>query len=258
MTENNRQRLRNAQLAAAKQKRLNRIIAVGAGVIGAVLIAVIAIVMVQNMNQNAEIAASQVTPPNATEDGKSIVVNPGKAEAGAPVVELFFDYQCPVCKQLETALGATLEDLADTGKIELRYRTMSFLDANLKNDSSVQAGIAATCGAVVGKYAETHDAIFAIQPATEGDGYPTTELRDSIPATVGLTGADLTNFQTCFDDGDTKAFVEKSNELGMQDMISVNSKVATPTIFVNGNNLPLNELAAGGTGGVLDAILAKA
>ncbi|HQD97687.1 MAG TPA: DsbA family protein [Propionicimonas sp.] len=101
MTENNRERLRKSSEAKAKQQRLNRIIGVGAAILAVVLIGVFAVVLVQQAG-TASPSATSVTPPNATSDNKAIVVNPGLAKEGAPVVELFFDYQCPICKQFET------------------------------------------------------------------------------------------------------------------------------------------------------------
>jgi protein-disulfide isomerase len=250
MSQNNRERLRKAQVAAEKQKRLTRIIGVGAAVLVLVVIAVFVGVLFQNQGKQA--ASSSVTPPNATSDGKAVVQNPGKAKAGAPVVELFFDYQCPVCKQFESAFGEPLTKLAASGEIELHYRTMIFLDRNLNNDASLRAGIAATCSDVVGKYSAFHNAIYANQPETEGAGYADTVLRDTIPGTVGITGEALTTFQGCYDNQATKAFVTTSDDLGQQDMLSVNKQVSTPTIHVNGKDLSVNDVGQLGASGTVD------
>lgn len=241
MTQNNRERLRQAQAAAAKQQRLTRIIGVGAAILAVVIIGVIVGVIFQNQGKVA--ATGSITPPNATSDAKAILQNPGKAKSGAPVVELFFDYQCPVCKQFETALGGALTSLAASGDIELHYRNMTFLDQNLNNDASLRSGIGAACADVVGKYSDYHNEIYANQPTTEGQGYTDTVLRETIPATVGITGDALTTFQSCYDKQATKAFVNGTNEKGQQDMLAVNKQVATPTIHVNGKDLPLSELS---------------
>ena len=243
MSQNNRERLRKAQAAAAKQQRMTRIIGVGAVVLVLVVIGVFVGVLVQNQGKTSTAAAGAITPPNATMDGKAVLVNPGKFKAGAPVVELFFDYQCPVCKQFETAYGKSLASLADSGEIELHYRTMTFLDNNLNNDASLRAGIAATCSDVAGKYAAFHNEIYVNQPATEGGGYTDTMLRATIPSTVGITGDALSSFQSCYDKQATKAFVTNSDDLGTQDMLAINKSVATPTMHVNGKDLPINSIA---------------
>lgn len=231
MTQNNRERLRNAEAAKAKQQRLNRIIGVGAAIFAVVLIGVFAVVLIQQSQQAG--TASSVTPPNATQAQDAIVVNPGKAQSGAPVVELFFDYQCPACKQFESAYGSALAALADAGEVELRYRTMTFLDNNLRNDSSLRAGVAAACADSSGAYAAFHDQVFANQPAGEGSGYSDELLRETIPGTVGISGESLTTFQACFDRQATKAFVNGTNEKASRDGVT-----STPTFRVNGKDIP--------------------
>jgi protein-disulfide isomerase len=232
MTQSNRDQLRRNQAAQAQQKRLTRIIGVGAAVLVVVLIGVFIGVLVQNQARTA--TTSSATPPNATASKDAIVVNPGKAKAGAPVVELFFDYQCPVCKQFETAYGATLKSLAQAGEIELRYRNMTFLDNNLNNDWSLRAGVGAACSDFSGKYSDYHDQIYVNQPATEGTGYTDAVLRDTIPAAVGISGTDLTSFQACYDKQATKAFVNGTNEAASKSGVN-----GTPTFHVNGKDVPL-------------------
>jgi protein-disulfide isomerase len=236
MSQSNREQLRRNQAAQVKQKRLNRIIGVGAVVLVIVLIGVFMAVLFQNQAHTA--TTSSATPPNATGSKDGIVVNPGKFTAGAPVVELFFDYQCPVCKQFEGIYGASLKSLAASGAIELRYRNMTFLDNNLNNDASLRAGIGAACSDFAGKYSAYHEQVYANQAAKEGDGYTDEILRVTIPATVGITGADLTSFQSCYDKQTTKAFVSGTNEAASKAGVN-----ATPTFHVNGKDLSLQTIA---------------
>lgn len=247
MTQSNRDQLRRNQAAQAKQKRLNRIIGVGAIVLVLVLVGVFVGVLIQNQSQTA--TTSSATPPNATSNSDGIIVNPGKAKAGVPLVELFFDYQCPVCKQFEGAYGATLKQLAASGDIQLHYRTMTFLDLNLNNDASLRAGIGAVCSDFAGKYSDYHDEIYSNQPATEGQGYEDAMLRDTIPAAVGITGTDLTSFQSCYDTQATKAFVTGGNEQASKGGVN-----ATPTVHVNGKDLALKTIAGVAPSGLGDLI----
>jgi protein-disulfide isomerase len=247
MSQSNREQLRRNQAAQAQQKRLTRIIGVGAAVLVVVLIGVFVAVLLQN--QAGTPTTASTTPPNATASKDGMVVNPGKATAGAPVVELFFDYQCPVCKQFEGIYGASLKSLASSGAIELHYRNMTFLDINLNNDDSLRAGIGAACSDFAGKYSAYHDEIYANQPAKEGDGYTDEMLRATIPDTVGITGADLTSFQACYDNQKTKAFVQ-----GMNDSASKAGVNATPTFHVNGKDLPLQTIAGVQPDGLGDLI----
>ena len=86
---------------------------------------------------------------------------------------------------------------------------MTFLDKNMKNDSSSRAAYAAAAADAVGHYAAYHDAIYTHQPATEGDGYTEQQLRVDFPKEAGITGANLTKFQQLYDQRATKTFVDK-------------------------------------------------
>ncbi|MFT4294333.1 MAG: thioredoxin domain-containing protein [Micropruina sp.] len=239
MSESRREALRRQQQAQARAKRTQRIVIVGAIVLAVIVVGVFGAIFLSQLNKGGAVA-SAATPPNATADRSGIVVNPGKATQGAPKVEIFLDYQCPVCKQFEDTFGTTLEDMASKGEIELVYRTMTFLDNNLHNDSSLKAGIAAACSDASGKYAAYHDAIFASQPEQEGTGYTTQQLRVDFPAAAGITGDALSAFQNCYDSRATQAFVQGTDEAAAKATVT-----STPTIMVNGTKLDNNKVFQG-------------
>ena len=68
-------------------------------------------------------------------------------------------------------------------------------------------------------------------------------------ATVGITGADLTAFQACFKDQTTKAFVQGTNDSASKAGVN-----ATPTVHVNGKDLPLQTIAGVKPDGLGDLI----
>jgi protein-disulfide isomerase len=243
MTQSRREALRRQQEAQARAKRLQRIILVAAIVLGLVVIGVVGTIGVSQLNKGGTAAGTNSSVPvNATSDASGIVVNPGTFKDGVPKVEVFLDYQCPVCKQFETQFGTTLDDMATKGEIQLIYRTMTFLDNKLRNDSSLKAGIAAACADNAGAYSAYHNAIFAGQPTNEGTGYTTQQLRVDFAGTAGITGDKLTGFQQCYDSRTTQSFVEGTNEKAAAD--GVNS---TPTIMVNGTKLDNNTIFTQGT-----------
>ena len=245
MSQSRREVLRRQQEAQAKAKRLNRIVAMAAIVVGVVLVGIFGVILAQTWGSGGTSTAA--TPPNATSNANGIIVNPGKGTDSSPTVELFVDYQCPVCKQFDLRHGPMIRELADSGQIKLIYRTMNFLDNNLRNDSSTRAAVAAACTDSAGVYSAYHDAIFANQPAVEGDGYPTDLLRVTLPATVGLSGDKLTSFQQCYDTRSTLSFVKGTNEAAARDGIT-----GTPALRINGKaiefaaffNIPSDQLKA--------------
>ena len=250
---NARHRLRAEQAAKAAKKRRNRIIGAAIVVIALVTAVTVGVVLLQSQpvsvstgdgvpgstpGATGQAGGGPVQPPNANSAGTAIVVNPGKAPDSAPLVEIFFDYQCPNCHAVETQLGPTFESLADAGTIRLEYRAMTFLDQNLRNDSSSRPAIAAACADTVGAYSAYHDQVFANQPAQEGDGYSDALLRETIPAAVGLSGDNLASFQRCYDQRATGAFVTKVAEQALADGVN-----GTPTVHVNGKDLDFTKLA---------------
>ena len=251
MTQSRREALRRQQEAQARAKRLQRIILVAAIVLGLVVIGVVGTIVVSQLNKGGTAAGTNSSVPvNATSGASGIVVNPGTFKDGVPKVEVFLDYQCPVCKQFETQFGTTLDDMATKGEIQLIYRTMTFLDNNLRNDSSLKAGIAAACADNAGAYSAYHNAIFAGQPTNEGTGYTTQQLRVDFAGTAGITGDKLTGFQQCYDSRTTQSFVEGTNEKAAAD--GVNS---TPTIMVNGTKLDNNTIFTQGADAFRQTVL---
>ncbi|MGV8846502.1 MAG: DsbA family protein [Propionicimonas sp.] len=163
--------------------------------------------------------------------GGGILVNSTPPKSNAPTVDVYADFQCPVCGKFEETFGSTLTAMAKAGEVKYVVHMMSFLDLNLKNDSSARSANAAACAADAGKFAGYHSAVFAGQPAQEGAGYSGAQL-GSFAATAGITGAELTTWQQCTSSGQHAKYVadvETSAEKA-----GVNS---TPTVKLNGKNI---------------------
>jgi protein-disulfide isomerase len=152
-------------------------------------------------------------------------------------VALFADYQCPACASFEQAFGPQLEKLAKDGDIQLEYRTMTFLDTNLRNDSSTRAANAAACADLVGHYADYHNAVFANQPTGEGSGYTDEQLTGAFTQQAGITGAELEEFRSCYTNKRFSGFVTRVDQEAGRAGIT-----GTPSMTVNGNTLDFNNL----------------
>lgn len=250
---NRRDELRQQQQAAAARQRTNRIIGVGAAVVAVILVAVFIAVLVQNQSNQA--AAATITPPNASAQKDSIVLNPGKAAADAPVVTVYLDYQCPNCKVFEDTYGALLQTEADAGTWTLEHKTLMFMDKNLSNTASTRATIAAACSDLSGRYTAYSAGIYANQAVAEvrgSEGFSQALLRDQLPAQTGITGDQLTQFQQCVDKNATKAFVE-----GVEKSAYADGVTGTPTIAVNGKVVDLRNLTSAQPSALKDLLLAS-
>ncbi len=103
-------------------------------------------------------------------------VLPGTPAAGAPTLDIWLDYQCPICKKFEDVSGTVYPQLAADGKAKVVVHTLSFLDDNLGNDASERAAEGAAAAAVQGKFVEYTQQVFANQPEQEGTGYTDDQL----------------------------------------------------------------------------------
>lgn len=186
---------REAALAAQRRGRI----------IGAVVGATLAVLLVAGgawwWNQSHQPAPTpigkQLAVPHASADGAGITL--AKTPAGKPTLVVYEDYQCPWCKVAHDALGPLANSLAAKGEIGVEVRSITLLDHG-SNDSSYRANVGAACADVVGAYAAYRDAVFAKQPAKEGDGY-SDELLKSRLDTLSLK--DPSVFTSCYDQRQT-------------------------------------------------------
>lgn len=251
---NRREQLRRQQEAAARQKRVTRIVGVAAGILALVLVAVLVFVIVNNTRPTPQ--AAQVTPSNVSAAGNALVVGP--TNEGKPTVTLYLDYQCPNCKHFEDQYGEALEQGAANGDWTLQFKTLTFMDKNLQNTASNRAAVAAACSAVASpeNYAAFNRAVYANQAAQEvrgSVGYTDQLLRVTIPGQVGIAGEALTKYQACYDGRATQDFVTAVEKSAYAEQVT-----GTPTLAVNGKVLDLRQLTDSSPAGLRSFILGNA
>lgn len=246
--QSQRERLRAAQIADQRARRWRRIAGVGAAILALVMVAVFVVVLMPQQQSTAA-KPGDLTPPNAAVTNDGIVVNPGQGNADAPLVALYFDYQCGGCLTFERTFGTALAFLAESGEIRLENRTRVFLDRGNTEGLSHKAAVGAACADLSGRYSDYHQAVFA---AADQGPYTDTLLRETIPTQIGITGEKLSVFQQCFDDRATLTWVTTVEEAAQK--AGVNS---TPTMTVNGNVVPIEDLT-GKTGDDIVQIITAA
>ncbi len=232
-TDSRRAQMRAAQIAQAKKQKNQRIAIIAVAAVVTIALVVGVFLLVNRFNDSQAASA----PPSANANQSGMKVWSGNAKPNAPVVALFLDYQCPACANFERNFGSSLEGLAKSGDIQLEYRTMTFLDTNLRNDSSTRAANAAVCADVAGHYAEYHNAVFAHQPSQEGNGYTNDNLTKDFTAQAGITGEALDQFNSCYANKRFSSFVNK-----VDDEAGRSGVTGTPSIQVNGKTLDMNKL----------------
>jgi protein-disulfide isomerase len=184
------------------------------------LVVVVGVAVSFGSNKAKESAAT----PSSVEksEGYGIVFNKGLT--GVPKVDIWEDFQCPVCRDFEAVNVKQIKQWIDDKKIIAIFHPLSFIGA----ESAYMAN-AAACSADEGKFLQVHEALYANQAATENSG------KWSPQALIGL-GIELKlnskNWSECVTSGKYQDWVNNVAADGAKK--NVNS---TPTVFINGKEM---------------------
>jgi protein-disulfide isomerase len=161
-------------------------------------------------------------PPHATDTGIPI----GKADA--PVtLDVYLDYQCPVCKQFEQLTGSTIDQLTQQGTLRVVYHPVAFLDRASSTNYSSRASAAAGCAAADGVYPKFATQLYEQQPPEGGDGLP-----DDTLISIGKAAGAGDDFAGCVKDGTYAGWTQHLTDAASKDGVN-----GTPTLLVNGRQI---------------------
>jgi protein-disulfide isomerase len=191
----------------------NLVIAV---VVGVVLLMLVPTVLSKRTNSTAAVPASV-----SAENGYGIVFNGDLTSV--PVLDIYEDFQCPICAQFEKMQGDYIESLIKDKKAKVIYHTLSFL-----GPESINAANAAACSADQNEFLGYHRTLYANQPA-ENSGAWTNDVLAVLGQATGITSK---KFTSCVNNMDYKGWVSNVAAAGAK--ANVNS---TPTVFINGKEI---------------------
>src|SRR5919112_5264759 len=125
-------------------------------------VAVVAVLVIAGMigwgvlaGQEKDTAGKLTTPAAAVDQGTAFAVG-----SGPVTVDIYEDFMCPICREFETASGATLKQLAANGKVTIRYHPIAILDeASNGTRYSTRAAAAAAAAAEGGRFTAYHDVL---------------------------------------------------------------------------------------------------
>jgi protein-disulfide isomerase len=204
----------------AEQRRRNL-------VVGGVAVAVIAVIVgIGIAVQNSRDQTGPVVAPSGVVDDYGIA----RGDANAPVtMDLYEDFQCPVCKAYEGFLGDTYTKNVDAGTLRIVYHPMAFLDDYSKRALETAACVLNQDGPAA--YLKLHDILYANQPSEQGPWPSDAELAD-LAAQAGASGSAVTQCQSA----DTYAgWVAAATDAASKAHV-----VGTPTMFVDGKMVAID------------------
>ncbi|MGI9144143.1 MAG: DsbA family protein [Candidatus Planktophila sp.] len=210
-------------------------------VIGMVVL-VVAVGAIFSVLSNKENTSAALPSSVSKADGYGIVFNGDLT--GVPVVDIWEDFQCPVCARFEQTNSDYLEKIIQEKKAKVVFHTLSFLGP----ESSLTAN-AAACASDEDKFLGFHKAFYQNQPA-ENSGVVTTDYLVALGQAVGITSD---KFKNCVTNLNYKGWVNNVAASGGEKNIN-----STPTVFVNGKEIR-RSTSAGDLGDYFDpAAFAKA
>lgn len=213
---------------AQKQQRTRRLLISLSGLVIVALAVVITVYFVNKKDPNAYTGAYAPTTRQA--DGAILASQPG---AKAPKLEVFEDFQCPICHEFEKSSGNTIKNLAAQGKVNVLYYPFWLFREQPEpiRSNSERAANAALC-APANKWIQYHDLIYKNQPAEGSKGYSN---KDLISWAKDL-GFGTPQFEQCVNGNQKKSQVD-----AMTNFAGITRKVnGTPTVFLNGRQLDLS------------------
>jgi protein-disulfide isomerase len=219
---------KRAAEAAARARAHRRQRTVIGGVVAAVLVAVAVVAAVVVQNSRTATAAGAPVPAHTADSGHVVVVG----SAAAPVtMDLYEDFQCPICKNFENTAGGTMAQLVAAGTVQLHYHGMAFLDTSGNHQYSTRAlnaagVVLATAGPDA--FQKFHDLLYANQPPESASGLTDDQLI-SYAAQAGASGGAVEH--------DIRELTYGDWVKQLTDQASKDGVTGTPTVFVDGRQL---------------------
>ncbi|GAB3161951.1 hypothetical protein FLX08_31500 [Microbispora hainanensis] len=163
------------------------------------------------------------------QDGTVRIAQP---DVAGPTMEIYEDYQCPVCLEFEQGdNGAFVRELAVKGEIAVMIHPMTIFqdDWPITRENSRRALIASLCVRDPSKWLRYHDELYAHQPdELQKGGFPNEQLVQ-LASKVGIPAEE---FAECLTSPETAKRADDVTALGFSRGVE-----GTPTIRYQGQDL---------------------
>ncbi|RFS85257.1 hypothetical protein D0T12_09390 [Actinomadura spongiicola] len=223
-----RRLLTEHQARAAARERRKRLLQVVLGGVAVTSVLVAGVVVAFSRGGGRGFAEDAydgpLAPTTREQHGAVAMARPGVT---APVLDLYEDFQCPMCRTVETRVGGTIKRLAAEGRVKVVYRPFQLFQQDPLMSNSRRAANAAAC-LPVDRWVRYHDRLFAEQPP-EGDIGFSNENLIKYAAELGVTDP---AFATCVHDAQRVDLVEKASAQAGRSGVD-----STPYLALNGRKV---------------------
>jgi protein-disulfide isomerase len=226
-----RERLAEERKRQAQKQQRMRALTIAISALAIVALAVIVTVYVVN-KKDKNTYTGALAPATRLADGGVLMGKPG---IKAPKLEMFEDFQCPICHEMENTSGNTIKKLAAEGKVNVVYYPFWLFQQQQEpiKGNSQRAANAALC-APADKWVQYHDTIYKNQPAEGSNGFSNQDL-------IGWAkdlGFDTPAFEQCVKG------LQKQSQLNQITAYAEQTRkvTGTPTVFLDGQPLDLTNV----------------
>ncbi|MDG2496882.1 MAG: DsbA family protein [Aquiluna sp.] len=243
--EEAREKARTLRQETAKREKRNRlliqvsVVLVALGIVGG-----IAAVVVVDAANRADAPVVGDAPENLTAMGglkvgvglqaftSTNTPTPDAAE-DTPEIQIYVDYQCPICQAFDVPNSAQMRSWADVGAATIEIRPISFLDRASLNDYSSRAANAAFCVANFepDAFFDYHELLMLNQPEEGTNGHDD----DKLFAYAEEARAGTEDVKGCIQAKSFGDYIEQHTQKVLSEPQDGVSVTGTPTILVNGN-----------------------
>jgi protein-disulfide isomerase len=184
------------------------------------------------VSSNGRPEPTVITGPGTS--GKGITVG----KAGAKVnIDLYLDFRCPHCAEFEEASGSTVDKLVQDGTATLTYWPLQFVNP----DASPRLANAFAAAAANGKALSFADEMY-------GD-FSKSWTTDQLIELGQQLGVGDETFQKALQDNTYAGWLESVGKAADERGVT-----GTPTVYVNGKQLPADQLSSEGLQNAVDAV----
>ncbi|WP_336209180.1 DsbA family protein [Nonomuraea sp. LPB2021202275-12-8] len=169
-----RDKIREQQAADRVREQRRRVITYVA--VGVVALGAVGAGMWYNTSRSrSEEAGASLAPTTVQTDGTAAMAKDGVT---VPVLDIYEDFQCPACKELERVSGPTFKNLAAEGLAKVVYHPITIFSQEPTKSNSVRAGAAARCVSDGKQWVAFHDILYKNQPSETVEGFTVDQLVD--------------------------------------------------------------------------------
>jgi protein-disulfide isomerase len=227
-----RERLAAERAKDTQKDKRRRVATITVGAVaGLALVVGVGVYAVSSGDEKAAKASAYTgaLAPIARESTGAVVM--AKSGVTTPLLEIFEDFQCPICKTFESTSGSTVKKLAAEGRVRVSYWPFQLFQQKPMSANSRRAANAALCTPTA-QWVSYHDTLYKNQPAEGTSGFPSSTLvqwgKD-----LGITDP---SFATCVDK------LRKGTQVDQMTKTATTTRrvQGTPTVYLNGKALDLS------------------